>query len=63
MTGTSVAQMRNDAAQGVMLFATLFILGASVIVLGIGWHRLRRLLLGYIFIPFARFLPPVQRPS
>jgi hypothetical protein len=41
-------------------FATLFILDACVIVLGIGWHRLRRLLLGHIFTPLARFLPPVQ---
>jgi hypothetical protein len=60
MTGTNVGQMRNDPAQSVMFFTTLFILGASVIVLGIGWHRLRRLLLGHIFTPFARFLPPAQ---
>ncbi len=63
MTGTSVGQMRNDPAQSVMFFTTLFILGASVIVLGIGWHRLRRLLLGHIFTPFARFLPPAQPSS
>ena len=63
MTGTSVGQMRNDPAQGVMFFSTLFILGASVIVLGIGWHRLRRLLLTHIFTPFARFVPPAQPAS
>jgi hypothetical protein len=63
MTGTNVGQMRNDPAQGVMFFSTLFILGASVIVLGIGWHRLRRLLLAHIFTPFARFLPPAQSLS
>jgi hypothetical protein len=63
MTGTSVGQMRNDPAQSVMFFATLFILGACVIVLGIGWHRLRRLLLHHIFVPLARFLPPAQPAS
>jgi hypothetical protein len=63
MTGTSVAQMRNSPEQSVMFFATLFILGTCVIVLGMGWHRLRRLLLGHILTPFARFLPPTQPAS
>lgn len=63
MTGTSIGQLRNSPEQSVMLFSTLFILGASVIVLGIGWHRLRRALLGHIFVPLARFLPPAQPAS
>jgi hypothetical protein len=39
--------------------ATLVILGAFVLALGVGWMPLRRLVLGLLFTPVANRLPPV----
>jgi hypothetical protein len=42
-----------------VFFATLVILGAFVIILGVGWHPLRRRLLALISPAIAMKLPPV----
>jgi hypothetical protein len=44
---------------GFVVSATLVILGAFVLIVGIGWVPLRRLLLGLVPPPIANRLPPV----
>jgi hypothetical protein len=48
-TTSAIGQQPDN--QAVVLFATLFLLGALVLLLGVGWRRLRRL--------FIRLLPPL----
>lgn len=63
INNTGHSSVSAPGQQPIVFFITLLVLGLFVIVLGLGWHRLRRWLLDYIFIPFARFLPPTQPSS
>jgi hypothetical protein len=44
---------------GFVIAATLVILGAFVLIVGIGWVPLRRVMLGLVPPPIAKHLPPV----
>ncbi len=50
---------QSGPSQGGIFFATLVILGAFVITLGVGWHPLRRRLIALISPAIAAKLPPV----
>lgn len=61
-TGTAIGVLMNAAGlgAGALAASTLIVLGAFVLILGAGWHGLRRMLLGRINPtgPWARLFPP-----
>jgi hypothetical protein len=54
---------QSGPSQGGVFFATLVILGAFVITLGVGWQPLRRRLLALISPSIASKLPPVPKST
>jgi hypothetical protein len=56
--------MRTDpAGRPALFFATLIILGAMVLALGVAWQRLRRFFLRFFPPRFVDHLPPVAFPA
>lgn len=60
ITGT-IGQRGADST--VIFFATLFVLGALVVVLGVGWQPVRRVLLRLLSPGVARRLPPPMQAA
>jgi hypothetical protein len=58
---TSFVGQQSD--QFFVLFATLFVLGALVLTLGVGWRPLRRLFVRLLPAMLGRRLPPVAAPA
>jgi hypothetical protein len=59
---TSAVRAGTDS-QVPVFFATLVILGATVLILGAGWQPLRRLILRSMPAPLANRLPPAAYPA
>ncbi|MBI4275318.1 MAG: hypothetical protein HY659_11530 [Rhizobiales bacterium] len=59
IAGTNFTAIGGGSNQGAVFFATLLILGTSVIALGVGWIPLRKWLIAHISLSIASKLPPV----
>lgn len=61
--GPTTAAAQGFDTKALVFFATLVILGAFVIVLGVGWMPLRRFLIARISPAIAARLPPAPKPA
>ena len=61
--GPTMSAAQGSDTRALVFFATLVILGAFVIVLGVGWMPLRRLLIARMSPSIAARLPPAPKPA